>query len=124
MVGVGRAGLEFQVLIPDAHLIVLGVDKKRPDAGNICGLSGPEQGILEECLAQALSLLCPVNCKPGEKHHRNRMPGQPLADPVGVLCVLNRANCQTVVRLKTSSQYLACYRALLGMIQRRVIFIR
>ena len=26
MVGVGRAGLEFQVLIPDARLIVFGVD--------------------------------------------------------------------------------------------------
>ena len=97
MVRVCRARLKFQILIPDARLIVFGVNKQRSDTGNIGGLSSPEQTILEECLAQTLSLLHPVNRKTGEQHHWNRMSSQPSAYPAGSLCVLDRADRKTVV---------------------------
>lgn len=101
MVRVGRARLEFQVLIPNARLIVFGVDKKRSDTGNVGGLSGPEQSILEECLAQASSLLRPVNRKASEQHYWNRMSGQPPAYPAGSFRVLNRADSKTVIANNT-----------------------
>ena len=70
MVGVGRAGLEFQALVPDVRLIVLGVDKKRPDAGNVCGLSGPEQGIFEECLSLCPALNLTTARRPNQRQRR------------------------------------------------------
>ena len=43
--------------------------------------AGPRQGVLDERLAQAASLLGSVDREAGEEHHGNRMPGQPLAAP-------------------------------------------
>ena len=61
MEGVGGAGLEVIFLVPDPRFIVLGMDKQGSDAGNVGGLGSAKQGILQNCLAQTLSLLRTVD---------------------------------------------------------------
>ena len=56
--GVLRARLELQSFIPSPRLVVLGMDEKRPNAGDVGGRGGPEQSVLDKRLAQAASLRC------------------------------------------------------------------
>jgi len=61
MEGVGRAGLEVKLLIPPPGLLVLGVHHQSADAGDVGGLCGAPQGVLEERPAKTHTLIGAVN---------------------------------------------------------------
>jgi len=46
MIGIGWTGPEIEMLIERPRLVVLGMDKQRPDAGDVGGLGGAPGGVL------------------------------------------------------------------------------
>ena len=72
MIGIGRARIEVEGLVPDLGLVILGVEQKRTNAGNIGNLRGAEQRILEQSFAEVASLLGSIRGK----------AGRPAASPV------------------------------------------
>ena len=56
MIGIRRARLELQGFVPTPRLVVLGMDEKCPNTGDVGGCGGSEQCVLDERLAQASSL--------------------------------------------------------------------
>ena len=57
------------------------MDEQCSNAGDVGGGGGSEQCVLDERLAQASSLPGQVDRETRKEHHRDRVPGQPLADP-------------------------------------------
>ena len=94
---IGGARLELQGFLPDPSFIVLGMHEERPDAGDLGGFGRSEQRVLDQCLAQPLSLTRPAHREAGEKHDGDRISGQALAHPGRGVGRLDGACCKTVV---------------------------
>ena len=73
------------------------MDEKCPNTGDVGGCGGSEQCVLDERLAQASSLPGQVDRETGKEHHRDWMPGQPLADPERCGGVFDCSGRQAVV---------------------------
>ena len=56
MIGIRGARLELQGFVPASRLVVLSMDEKCPNTGDVGGCGGSEQCVLDERLAQASSL--------------------------------------------------------------------
>ena len=54
------------------------MDQQAADTGDVGGLCGTQQRILEQGLAQSFALMLLVHCEPGQDHDRYRMTCQPL----------------------------------------------
>jgi len=78
VVRVSRAGLEFPRLVPLPRCIVLGMDQQAANACDVGSLSGAQQRILEQGLAQTFTLMLFVHCEPGQDHDWYRITRQPL----------------------------------------------
>ncbi len=101
MIRVGRTRLEVELLVPCARVIVLGMHKQRSDTCNVGRLSRAQQCILEQRLAQPLTLLGSVDGKTSEEHHRNGMTCKPLADSTGCIGMFDGADREAVVARDT-----------------------
>lgn len=78
MVRISRAGLEFPGFVPLPCRIILGMDQQAANAGDVGGLRGAQQRILEQSLAQTFTLMLLVHGEPGQNHDRHRVARQPL----------------------------------------------
>ena len=78
MIRIGRTGPEFPRLVPLPRRIVLGMHQQAANAGDVGGLSGAQQRILEQGLTQPFALMLLVHREPGQDHDRYRMTRQPL----------------------------------------------
>ena len=92
VVGVGRAGLEIETLVPGSRFIILGMNEKSPNAGDVCGLRGSQKSILEQSFAKTASVLRLMNGKARQEHDWNGMLGEASSNPSGRVFVFNSAN--------------------------------
>src|SRR5690606_36860316 len=78
MVRIGRAGLEFPGCVPLTRRIVFGMYQQAANPGDVCGLCGAQQRILEQGLAQVLALMRFLDGEPCQDHDRHRMACEPF----------------------------------------------
>src|SRR5690606_28347596 len=97
------AGFEVEFFVPGAGLVVLGVDDEGADAGDVGGLGGPEQRILEKCPSEATSLLRLVDGETREKHDGDRVPRLPLSYTAGGIRMFDRTDRQAVIADDTAA---------------------
>ena len=73
-------GFEAELLIERFRLCVLCMNNQRSQPADVRSLQGPQQGVFEKSLADALSLLDDVHGQSRKEHDGDRMSGQPFAD--------------------------------------------
>ena len=77
MVRISRAGLEFPRFVPLTRGIVFGMDQQTANPGDVGSLCGAQQGVLEQGLAQTLTLMLLVHGESSQDHDRHRVTRQP-----------------------------------------------
>lgn len=97
MIAVCRAGVEIEVFVEAPSLVVFGVNEDGADAGDVGGLQGSRQGIVEQCGTQALAPGGVMDGEAGQQHHGDGVAGQAFHYPGGRFGVGDGADGQTVV---------------------------
>ena len=88
MVGVAWRKQKVEALIKGSGLVVLGVNGKCPNAGNIRGLQCAKHGVLK----QSAALPRRRNRKAGQQHDRYGMTSQALDQPARRIAMLHLAD--------------------------------
>ncbi len=97
MIGVAWRGNKAEVLIESPGLVVLRVNRERPDAGNICSLKGAEHCIFEKTGAESLPLPGDRDRETGEQHDRHWMTSQAFGQALGSVVIFDLADHKRVV---------------------------
>lgn len=97
VVRICRAGLEIESLVPGACFIVLGVNEKGANAGDVRGLRGSQKSILEQGFAKTASVLRLMNGKAPKEHDRDGVLGESPSHSSGRVFMFDRADSETVI---------------------------
>ncbi len=93
---VGRRGNKIELFIILTGLLILGVDGKSANSGNIGGLHRAQDSIPQQCPPHALFLPASIDSKASQKHDRDGMTREPLLQSLGCIAVLNLRDGQTI----------------------------
>jgi hypothetical protein len=82
--GIGRTRFKVEALVEGACLLIFGMHKHCSDTGDLCGLGNPLQRLLEQSLADTLTLLSFIHSESGQDDDRDRVRASPLLTRSGV----------------------------------------
>src|SRR3954467_10928755 len=96
MEGIGGGGHEPEKLIEGASVVILGMNDKGADAGNVSCLQGAAHGVLHETGAEPPALPVDAYRKTRQQHDRDRMAGKATGQALRRILVSDLANDERI----------------------------
>ena len=85
------------MLVEPTGLVVLGVNGKGANSGDFRSLNGAQHCVFQESGPKPPALERDRNCKTGQQHDGDRVPGQPFGQALGSIVVIDLPHNQRVV---------------------------
>jgi len=95
--GVDGGRFESETSIEGTRPLVLGVDEKRPDTGDVGRLKGAEAGIPQQAPSDSFALMADIHGPTRQDHYRYRIAHLSLSDPLMCACIIDCACDQSVI---------------------------
>ena len=94
---IGRGGDKIKFPVEAPGLLVLGVHRKRPNAGNVGRLDGALHRVAQKSLSDTLAVPASIHRQTCQQHYGHRMTRQPLGKTFGSFLASNLANSERVI---------------------------